>query len=56
MMGLTASRNRAEQRFGKKGVVDITGIIGYYTSLAMKLNMARCQFSGEGPRPSRFPN
>ena len=47
---------RAEQRFGKKGVVDMVGISGYYTSLAMQLNTARYQFSGEGPRLSRFPN
>ena len=40
----------------KKGVVDMTGISGYYTSLAMQLNMARYQFTGEGPRLSRFPN
>jgi len=26
------------------------------TLLAMELNMARYQFSGEGPRLSRFPN
>ena len=51
-----ATFNRAEQRFGKKGVVDMTGISGYYTSLAMQLNMARYEFSGEGPRLSRFPN
>lgn len=48
--------NRAEQRFGKKGVVDMAGISGYYTFLAMQLNMARYEFSGEGPRLSRFPN
>jgi 4-carboxymuconolactone decarboxylase len=48
--------NRAEQRFGKKGVVDMTGISGYYTFLAMQLNMARYQFSGEGARLSRFPD
>jgi 4-carboxymuconolactone decarboxylase len=47
---------RAEQRFGKKGVVDMAGISGYYTFLATQLNMARYQFSGEGPRLSRFPN
>jgi len=51
-----ATFSRAEQRFGKKGVVDMTGIAGYYTFLAMQLNMARYQFSGEGPRLSRFPN
>src|SRR5262249_41822090 len=48
--------NRAEQRFGKKGVVDMTGISGYYTFLAMQLNMARYEFSGAGSRLSRFPN
>jgi 4-carboxymuconolactone decarboxylase len=48
--------NRAEQRFSKKGVVDLTGIVGYYTFLAMQLNMARYQSPGEGPRLSRFPN
>src|SRR3954454_16458371 len=51
-----ATFNRADQRFGKKGVVDMVGISGYYTSLAMQLNTARYQFSGEGPRLSRFPN
>lgn len=51
-----ATFNRADQRFGKKGVVDMTGIVGYYTFLAMQLNTARYQFSGEGPRLSRFPN
>ena len=50
-----ATLDRAEQRFGKKGVVDMVGISGYDTSLAMQLNTARYQFSGEGPRLSRFP-
>jgi 4-carboxymuconolactone decarboxylase len=43
-----ATFSRAEQRFGKKGVVDMVAISGYYTSLAMQLNTARYQFSGEG--------
>ena len=47
---------RAERRFGKKGVVDMTGISGYYTFLAMQLNVARYQFSGDGLRLPRFPN
>jgi 4-carboxymuconolactone decarboxylase len=51
-----ATFQRAEQRFGKKGVVDMTGISGYYTFLAMQLNVARYEFSGPGPRLSRFPN
>ena len=32
---------RAEKRFGKQGVVDLTAISGYYTLLAMELNVAR---------------
>jgi 4-carboxymuconolactone decarboxylase len=48
--------NRADRRFGKNGVVDMTAIAGYYIFLAMQLNMARYQFSGESPRLSRFPN
>ena len=47
---------RAEERFGKKGVVDMAGISGYYTFLAMELNMARYEFAGAEPRLSRFPN
>ncbi len=50
-----ATFHRAEQRFGKKGAVDITAIAGYYTFLAMQLNMARYQ-PEDGPRLSRFPN
>ncbi|TDG10358.1 carboxymuconolactone decarboxylase family protein [Paraburkholderia guartelaensis] len=49
-----ATFNRVEQRFGKKGAVDIAAIAGYYGFLAMQLNMARYQ-SGDGPRLSRFP-
>ena len=51
-----ATFQRAERRFGKKGVVDMVGIAGYYTFLAMQLNMARYQFSGEGARLSPFPD
>jgi 4-carboxymuconolactone decarboxylase len=51
-----ATYARAEQRFGTKGVVDMTGICGYYSFLAMQLNMARYQVPGDGPRLSRFPN
>jgi 4-carboxymuconolactone decarboxylase len=32
---------RAKARFGSQGVVDMTGIAGYYTLLAMELNVAR---------------
>lgn len=46
---------RAEKRFGKKGVVDLTGIAGYYTFLAMEMNMARYQVPADARRLSRFP-
>jgi 4-carboxymuconolactone decarboxylase len=49
-----ATFDRAEQRFGKKGTVDMAAIAGYYGFLAMQLNMARYQ-AGDGPRLSRFP-
>lgn len=32
---------RVKSRFGTKGVVDLTGIAGYYTLLAMQLNSAK---------------
>lgn len=32
---------RVKARFGEKGVVDLTGIAGYYTFLAMQLNAAQ---------------
>ena len=51
-----ATFQRAEQRFGKKGAVDMTGISGYYSFLAMQLNVARYEFSNAGPRLPRFPN
>jgi 4-carboxymuconolactone decarboxylase len=37
----TATFERAKSRFGAKGVVDLTGIVGYYTFLAMQLNAAQ---------------
>ena len=38
-----ATFERAKSRLGMKGVVDMTGIIGYYTFLAMQLNVAQYQ-------------
>jgi len=38
-----ATFERAKARFGTKGVVDMAGIAGYYTFLAMQLNMANYQ-------------
>jgi 4-carboxymuconolactone decarboxylase len=47
---------RAEQRFGNRGIVDITGICGYYTFLAMQLNVARYPVPDGAPKLSRIPN
>ena len=38
-----ATFERAKARFGAQGVVDLTGIAGYYTFLAMQLNAAQYQ-------------
>lgn len=46
---------RAEQRFGKKGVVDLTGINGYYALLAMQLNVAQYPLPEGGRKLARFP-
>ena len=46
---------RADKRFGKQGIVDLTGIAGYYTLLAMELNVAQYAGPKDGLRLSRFP-
>jgi len=46
---------RAERRFGKQGVVDLAGISGYYTLLAMELNVAQYQIPTDGKRLARLP-
>jgi 4-carboxymuconolactone decarboxylase len=46
---------RAQRRFGARGVVDLTGINGYYALLAMQLNVARYPVPKDGIRLSRFP-
>ena len=46
---------RAQARFGEKGVIDLAGIIGYYSLLAMTMNVARvAPPDGEAYLP-RFP-
>jgi 4-carboxymuconolactone decarboxylase len=46
---------RADRRFGKKGVVDLTGINAYYASLAMQMNVAQYPLP-KGAQPlKRFP-
>ncbi|ADJ63820.1 carboxymuconolactone decarboxylase family protein [Herbaspirillum seropedicae] len=46
---------RAEKRFGKKGVVDLTGVNSYYTLLAMQMNAAQYQAPKDAKRLVRFP-
>jgi 4-carboxymuconolactone decarboxylase len=51
-----ATFERAKSRFGLKGVVDLTGVVGYYTFLAMQLNAAQYPIPVRGrklPRMSR---
>jgi len=50
-----ATFERADRRFGKKGVVDLTGINGYYSFLAMQLNVARYPVPKDGKSLTRFP-
>ena len=46
---------RAEKRFGKKGVIDLTGINGYYALLAMQMNVVRYQIPQDGKHLQKFP-
>jgi 4-carboxymuconolactone decarboxylase len=46
---------RAKSRFGSKGVVDMTGIVGYYTFLAMQLNAAQYPPAKDAKRLPRMP-
>ncbi len=50
-----ASFDKTEKRFGKKGVIDLAGIAGYYTLLAMEMNMARRPEPVGKERLPRFP-
>ncbi len=44
---------RARRAFGEKGIVDLTGTLGYYSTLAMIMNVARTP--SEGRELERFP-
>ena len=46
---------KTEKRFGKKAAVDLAGIAGYYTFLAMEMNMARRPAQIGNERLPRFP-
>jgi 4-carboxymuconolactone decarboxylase len=43
--------SRALETFGEQGVVDLTGICGYYALLAMTMNVARTA-AGPGEKPA----
>jgi 4-carboxymuconolactone decarboxylase len=49
-----ATFTRAKSRFGTKGVVDMTGIVGYYTFLAMQLNVAQYPVPVDGKKLRRI--
>jgi len=51
-----ATYERAVKRFGEKGVLDIAGINGYYTALAMAMNTTRYAIPPDGKRLSRWPD
>ena len=46
---------RADKRFGKQGVVDLTGINAYYALLAMQLNVAQYEPPSGAKKLERFP-
>ena len=46
---------RTEKRFGKKAIVDLTGINAYYASLAMQMNVAQYPIPKDAKRLPRFP-
>jgi 4-carboxymuconolactone decarboxylase len=46
---------KVRDRFGTKGVVDLVGINGYYTFLAMQMNVARYPIPREASPLPRFP-
>ncbi|WP_288582136.1 carboxymuconolactone decarboxylase family protein [uncultured Methylobacterium sp.] len=50
-----ATFTRAEKLFGKPGVVDLTAVSGYYTFLAMELNVARYPLPKDGSPLPRLP-
>ncbi len=47
---------KLEKRFNKKGVIDLVGINGYYTFLAMQLNVIRQPIPKDGVKLPKFPS
>src|SRR5690242_8621389 len=50
-----ATYARALARFGEQGIIDLTGVNGYYTFLAMMLNTARTAVPKNAPTIPQFP-
>jgi len=51
-----ATYQRAVAKFGEQGVIDMVGVNGYYTFLAMALNTARTPVPANAKEPlKRFP-
>ena len=51
-----ATYSRAIKRFGEQGVIDMVGIVGYYSMLAMIMNVARTPLPpGKTPPLSLYP-
>ncbi len=50
-----ATFERAKSRFGTRGVVDLNGILGYYTFLAMQLNAAEYPIPPDGRKLPILP-
>jgi len=52
-----ATYARAFAQFGERGIIDLVGVSGYYSFLAMMLNVARTPAdTGEVEPLKRFPN
>lgn len=52
-----ATYARAVKSFGEQGVIDLTGTVGYYTSLAMIMNVERTPLpAGKTPALAGFPH
>jgi 4-carboxymuconolactone decarboxylase len=48
---------RAVNSFGEQGVIDLTGTVGYYTAIAMIMNVARTPLPpGKAPALADFPH
>jgi 4-carboxymuconolactone decarboxylase len=51
-----ATYAKALAQFGERGLIDLTGICGYYSLLAMMMNVARTPADAEGAEPlAKFP-